>query len=334
MKSTKRNVLASISIAIILSMVFGGCIQNNSNEFQNDIHETIIIQNLINNASPGDTLQIPNGIYYENIIINKSLIVTGENKERSIIHGNGDDNVVKIIADNVTFKGFTLENSGNISKYANYCGIHINSTNCTIADNIAQDNQQGIKIIGKIIWAIQDNGNPIGIPLNQHHNIYNNILRNNSEGFVIAGDGLNNSFFSNDIYENGKGVVLYTLEGYNRVFDNFIYKNRIGIHLIFGRNNLIYNNSIFNNSRFGIEIPEIQSDDNINNKIYFNNFISNEQNAFSRIGNIWFDNITKQGNYWDDYNGTDEDGDDIGDIPYDIGIDIQDLYPLMNPFKP
>ena len=44
--------------------------------------------------------------------------------------------------------------------------------------------------------------------------------------------------------------------------------------------------------------------------------------------NFWDDG--KEGNYWSNYTGTDDDGDDIGNEPYVIDKNNQDNHPLMS----
>ena len=51
------------------------------------------IQDLIDNASDGDTINIPSVTYYENIIINKSISLVGENMDTTIIDGGNSGNV-------------------------------------------------------------------------------------------------------------------------------------------------------------------------------------------------------------------------------------------------
>ncbi|MEM3581076.1 MAG: hypothetical protein QXQ64_07425, partial [Candidatus Bathyarchaeia archaeon] len=54
------------------------------------------IQEAINNASPGDIIHVSSGIYYENIVINKSVTLIGKDRENTIIDGRSLGNVISI----------------------------------------------------------------------------------------------------------------------------------------------------------------------------------------------------------------------------------------------
>ncbi len=199
------------------------------------------IQDAIDNASSGDTIFVYNGTYYENVIVNKSVNIVGENRNTTFINGNGSDKVVYITSNKVNISGFTIQNSGS-----------------------------------------QD----------------------------IAG--------------------LYLISNYNIIYNNnFSLNNANGLRFEEASNNVIYRNNICNNQGEGIGIFN-SSDNNI---IYHNNIFFNSVNAHDECNNTWYNATLEEGNYWDDYNGIDEDFDRIGDTPYNIsGGSNQDLYPLMTPY--
>jgi PKD repeat protein len=79
------------------------------------------IQDAIDNASDGYTIYVYSGIYYENIVIYKSINLTGENIKTTIIYGNGIDDVIKVTADYVNISGFTIRQPGPINSVLKYC---------------------------------------------------------------------------------------------------------------------------------------------------------------------------------------------------------------------
>ena len=140
------------------------------------------IQNAINAVKEQGIIYVYNGVYHENIIINKTISLIGENRNKTIIDGNGS-NVVQITVDNVNISYFTFQNSGfnatgiNVTSNYNYifaskiagndCSIRINdysSNNAIIANNII-DNYLGIKIHGNCANNV----------------LYHNNFKNNTE---------------------------------------------------------------------------------------------------------------------------------------------------------
>ena len=68
------------------------------------------IQEAIDNASSGDTVHVFPGTYHENIIIEKDLIIIGDQKETTIIDGDNLDNTVTIGSFEVVLESFTIQN--------------------------------------------------------------------------------------------------------------------------------------------------------------------------------------------------------------------------------
>ncbi len=75
------------------------------------------IQDAIDNASDGYTVYVYNGIYYENITIDKSIKLIGENKGLTIIDGknaeNDGINLISIKSNEVLVNSFTIKNSNS-----------------------------------------------------------------------------------------------------------------------------------------------------------------------------------------------------------------------------
>jgi len=188
----------------------------------------------------------------------------------------------------------------------------------------------GVKING---FTIRNSGSTYnGIYTDLHYNIIqDNIIENNGEGINLDSSN-GNKITGNKIKNNQDEGILVDISHMNVITGNTVTDNNNGIHISFTSNyNGVYSNIISKNN-IGVKISETAR----SNKIYHNDFIDNGQNAYddkSSDSNIWYNSTLEEGNYWDDYTGEDNNGDGIGDTPYNIpGGDNQDLYPLMGPY--
>jgi len=238
------------------------------------------IQDAIDNASDGDTVFVYDisSPYNENIIINNSISLIGENKDTTIIDGSDNSDVIFVSADGVNICGFTIQNC----QYEYDVGILISSSFNTINNNIiTSNNGSGIFIAGRYFGPACCNvisGNIISS--NKKYGIYiegsgnnsingNNIISNNYDGIYVS-NSISNTIIDNNILNSGYGINIHDSNS-NTIEGNNISNNKKGINLEGTSSNTINNNNIILNNYDGIYIFNSNS-----NNINGNNISNNE----------------------------------------------------------
>jgi len=161
------------------------------------------VQEAINHANSGDTILVNKGIYYENIVINKSVSLVGEDRDYTIIEGKGFGNVISLIGKSISITGFTIGYSGN--KIGD-SGINLqNSRDSSISNNKIMNNRDGIGIYASSFNVISDNviysnsNYGIGLFLSSANVISSNSISLNSYyGIYLAFYSLNNVIYHNN----------------------------------------------------------------------------------------------------------------------------------------
>ncbi len=195
-------------------------------------------------------------------------------------------------------------------------------------NNVTENRQGGIRFEFTNYNETDDNNSIVG----------NNITQNGGYAIMVEGSG-NNHIEGNNILGNEYGISLGGSScDHNLVIGNEIVSNNQSNIAIGGdaKYNTVTENTIAN-SEIGIDIfnsnsSEFYRNDFFNNKKQVNNGYVND--SFISLGpavNVWDKNF--EGNYWSDYNGTDANGDGIGDSPYVIDATNQDHYPLVTPYN-
>lgn len=295
------------------------------------------IQEAIDAAAPGDTIHVSAGIYNEELVINKSIKLMGEDWSNTFLNGTGTDALVDILADNVTLSGFTLCNCdravvmtsvsdceirenfiANSSWYYYGLGIHaINCRNVTIRENLSKG----------IYW------NHVFFDGTRESSIINNTffadLRFSQPVFLYYSDdnvvGWNEVSGVGVVNEGGIGVVY---SNRNVICYNDIVENDwAGVSLRYSNDTIVEGNTIKGHEWWGLRLTNCR-----NSLLFFNNFIANGQHVHSGSCENTTWSRGNYGNYWDDYGGKDTDDDGIGNEPYIIDAANNDTHALMGEF--
>jgi len=191
------------------------------------------IQDGINNAYEGWTVYVNNGTYYENVIVNKTINLDGENRETTVIDGGGIEHVVVIISPHCRISGFTIRNSGNGAFDAGIKTLSLNS-NTTIKNNIITNNRLGIFLN----YAYEYSWNKVQA----------NIICNNTDGVYVHWAN-NNIISHNIIEENSEDGIEFEATQFSEISHNILKNNgKCGFYLRASshRNKIHFNDFIDN----------------------------------------------------------------------------------------
>jgi nitrous oxidase accessory protein len=297
------------------------------------------IQDGVDNASSDDTVYVFNGIYYENVEVDKTLSLMGEDKDSTVIDGGGSGSVVHVVADSVSITGLMMRNGGSSwpdagilvdsSNYNNlignniilnhWDGIYLKESNYnTVSGNLITNFKYGKS--GIVLQGSSHNnisGNTIttsrgGILLTEHSSeniISGNTVADNSYGISVVSSSFNNTISGNNISDNGEIAYGYGLklgDSYNNtLMGNAITGNNYGMILASSSDNDIYQNAIAENE-------DALNLSGSSNMIYENAIIGNNNgiNLSSGSNNMIYHNNLINETYNAQDNGTDNQWDD------------------------
>jgi parallel beta-helix repeat protein len=206
------------------------------------------IQEAINQANPGDTIQVSSGTYHENLFINKTLTLLGEDRANTIINGSRCETVIQVNLTTVRINGFTIKGGSNgiVLEECNNSVIKENNVNCTsagiwllhsnnntVSDNIVTDSCWfGIVLCGHssnntiILNTIRDNAQGFGVTGEDNLIIHNNFINNQNQTIIIESfhNSWNNTYEGNywsnyngtDANQDGIGDTPYPIDENNQ----------------------------------------------------------------------------------------------------------------------
>ena len=271
------------------------------------------IQSALDSAEVNDTIFVYIGYYPENIMINKSIKLVGEDKDLVIIDGNSERDVIIVNeeADNCFISNFSVTSE---EKDYNY-GIHVYSDNVNISNNIVFDNYHGIKL-----------------HYSEKSIVFNNFVRDNTNYGIVLDFSSNNNIFSNNVFSNALAGIYLARSDYNNIKNNkFISSSQTGLEFSSGSRHNKVNLNTFSGGRY---LVKTCCNSNYNT-FYANKFIISGSSIRDELSNNW-DNGSI-GNFWSDYQNKypyANQSNGIWNTSYEVDENNMDRFPLVESLIP
>jgi parallel beta-helix repeat protein len=214
------------------------------------------IQSAIDNAKDGDTIFVHKGTYREQIIIDKSIHLIGEEKNSTIIDGKGENDAVIINADEILLSSFTIQNSK--IRYNHYA-ISMRSNNSMIMDILIKNNYNGINLLRSSQTTItktefhSNEGSAIDIYQSSNIIISSNLIHENDYAMRFS-ESSNNMVINNKIYHQNMNDISLSHASNNSIISNILRDNILGGINVYHSTGNLFSRNIIENSEEGIRL--------------------------------------------------------------------------------
>ena len=215
---------------LVVTLVFTASIAQS--ELSADRRPVTVIIEMIKNAETGEVLHLPPGIYEGNLIIQKPIVLDGS--AGVVFDGLGTGTVIEVLADQVTIRKCTIQNSG-IDVTGEPSGIRVVAADAIIESNTIEETLFGIDL----------------------REAPNAIIRGNTIACMDLepgrrGDGIrlwwsHGCLVENNTVRASRDMVFWYSEDL-RIVHNIVTGSRYGLHFMYSHGSLLEENELLGNS--------------------------------------------------------------------------------------
>jgi parallel beta-helix repeat protein len=240
------------------------------------------IQAAINAVQQNGTIFVSEGLYYENIIINKPLQLIGANKDNTTIEGSRNGTIELVHVENVLIKGFTVKNNVTVSTFPIRL-LYSNNNRIESCNLIASTTYSGV-------WLEYSHSNKIR----------NNNITNSGDYGVYLFESCNNTIADNMVATDN-GILFSTYCEHNIVAGNTVITNntqKLCLYLYTCSNNMFYHDSFI---YLSAPVYNVNSINSWNNSFQEGNYWKNYAGAYNQTTGIGLTPYSIDANNKDNY---------------------------------
>ncbi len=206
------------------------------------------IQEAINNASSGDVISVEAAVYNEDVVVNQTVSLIGEDRQNTLVNGSGNAPVFYVQRNDVEVTNFTIQNNNLHTWAAIYISSYRSGSN--VSHNVIRNCSVGVRC-----WEYSESN---FIVENEIVNCRTGVKDRYSSGNFVIG---NNISLCSEYGVDVEGSDDTVVQG------NTVFQCWGGIYLSFGSQRTVINDNYILNGAGGIGLDASSHNIIINNRI-------------------------------------------------------------------